>query len=230
MSERVRLIGATLLRLYPAEWRDRYEPEVQQVLEEAGLSRRGAVDLVRGAADARLHSPSRVPPAAALLAGGIWTLMGTWIVTQPAPPDWPGYTFDVLVPAIAAVMTGLVAVVGAWAVGSDAAGRRVGGAAIALAVGGHAAWMIALIAALAGAASGPLTALGQGLGVSGCAIVGIVMLRAGQVRLGTVLALAPTVMLFGWPSAWLAFGLGWTLVGMLLLQQLVEDRSSRSPL
>ncbi len=226
MSGRVRPVGAGLLRLYPAAWRDRYEGEVLRVLEEARLSRRGRLDLVRGALDARLHSLSGSSAAAALVAGAIWTLLGTWIVAQPAPPDWPGYHIDVVVPAIAAVVAGMLAVVGAWAVGSDSAGRA-GAVGIVLAVAGHVVWLIVLGAALVGAAYGPLTALGQALGASGCAIVGAALLRAGQIRLGAVLALAPTVMLFGSPVAWLAFGLGWTMVGMLLLQQLADDRSSR---
>ena len=220
--------GAGLLRLYPRSWRDRYEAEVLAVLEAAPLRRRGRLDLARGAIDAWLHARSRVPVAAAFLAGGIWTIAGTWIVAQPAPPDWPGYLVETLLPAIAAVAAGAVALVGAWAVGSDAAGRA-GVVAIGLALAGHGAWLAVLIAAFVGLDYGALTAVGQALGAVGCALVGLALVRTGQERIGGVLVLAPTVLLFGWPIAWLAFGLAWTMIGMFLLAEPGTDHSRLSP-
>jgi hypothetical protein len=35
-------------------------------------------------------------------------------------------------------------------------------------------------------------------------------------------------MLLGWPIAWLGFGLGWTLVGVLLLASPESDDTLRS--
>ena len=43
------------------------------------------------------------------------------------------------------------------------------------------------------------------------------LLRSADEPIGSVLVIAPAIVLFGWPIAWLGFGLGWTLVGALLL-------------
>jgi hypothetical protein len=48
-------------------------------------------------------------------------------------------------------------------------------------------------------------------------------------RLGGLLVLAPTFLLFGWPVAWLGFGLAWTVAGLLLLAELGRDESRLSP-
>lgn len=186
------------------------------VLEQLQLGRRGRFDLVRGAIDARLLALSRLPAIAALIAGGLWTVAGAGIVVQPAPPDWPGYLLETLPVAMIAVAAGAVATIGCWARRRDVAGR-LGTVAIWLALAGHVLWFVALAAAFAGLAYGPVTAVAQDLGAIGCLLVGIVLLRAGDERVGGLLVLAPTLMMFGWPVAWLAFGLAWTLVGVLLL-------------
>lgn len=208
--------GAGLLRLYPGAWRERYEAEMLAILEQFELGRRGRLDLVRGAIDARLLEPTRLPAAAALAAGGLWTIAGAWIVVQPAPPDWPGYLLETLPLAMIAVAAGAVATIGCWARQRDGAGR-IGSLAIASALVGHLAWFVALAAALAGIAYGPITAIAQDLGVLGCLLVGFALLRTGDEPLGGLLLLAPALMMFAWPAAWLAFGLAWTLVGVLLL-------------
>ncbi|HXM53868.1 MAG TPA: hypothetical protein VOB72_00645 [Candidatus Dormibacteraeota bacterium] len=49
-----------LLRLYPREWRCRYGAEMDAMLRQGGrLGPRDAIDLLRGALDARLHPQSR---------------------------------------------------------------------------------------------------------------------------------------------------------------------------
>jgi hypothetical protein len=53
----------TLLRLYPAAWRERYGDEVAALLEEHPPTLLDHLDLIRGALDARLHP--QVPGAAA---------------------------------------------------------------------------------------------------------------------------------------------------------------------
>ena len=116
--------GARILRLYPARWRDRYEAEILAVLEQAALGWRDRLDLARGAIDAHLHTSSRLPAAAALATGGLWTFAGAGVVAQPAPPDWPGYLVETLPIALIAVATGGVATIGCWARRSDHAGRR----------------------------------------------------------------------------------------------------------
>jgi hypothetical protein len=217
--------GAGLLRLYPAAWRDRYEAELLAMLEQFRLGPRGRFDLARGAIDARLHAATRVPARAALLAGGIWTFAGAAVVSQPTPPDWPGYLLETLPLAIVAVVSGGLALVGCWARRSDDAGRA-GAAAIVLAVAGLIAWAIALAVALLGYGYGPPTAAAQDLAALGSLLVGIVLLRTGETLLGSLLTIGPALMVFAWPVAWLGFGLAWTLVGVLLLVE-PDPRDSR---
>ena len=228
MTQEGRPAGAGLLRLYPARWRERYEAEMLAVLEQAHLSRRGRYDLARGAIDAHLHTPSRLPAVAALVTGGVWTYAGTGVVAQPAPPDWPGYLLETLPLAIVAVAAGLVATVGCWARRSDRAGR-LGVVAICLAILGHVVWLVALGFALAGIAYGWPTALAQDAGALGCLVVGLVLLRSSDERLGGLLVLAPAFLLFGWPVAWLGFGLAWTIAGVLLLTGLEPEGPRLSP-
>ena len=44
-----------LLWLYPRSWRDRYRPEMEELLDQARPTPRVAWDLVRGGLDARMH-------------------------------------------------------------------------------------------------------------------------------------------------------------------------------
>lgn len=216
MTGRRRPAGARLLRLYPGSWRARYEDEVLAVLEQVRLGGKGRFDLVRGALDARLHAGSRLPAAAALLSGATWTIAGVAVVGQPAPPDWPGYLIDLLPLNVAAVVAGLVAIVGCWARRSDDVGR-LGSAGVLIAAAGHVGWAVALAAALAQLAYGPATMAFQAVALVGCLIVGLVLIRTEDLPIGAAIVLASALMLFGWPIAWLAFGLAWTFVGLLLI-------------
>lgn len=216
--------GAGILRLYPATWRRRYEPEMLAMLEQFHLGPRARLDLIRGAIDARLHSSTRPAAAAALVAGGLWTFAGAGIVAQPVLPAWPGYLLETL--PLATVATALVALatIGCWARGSDAAGR-LGMVAIVLAVVGHLVWIVALVSVWFGSGTSSATILAQALGASGPALVGLLLVRSGDARIGAVLIGAPAIMLFGWPLAWLGFGFAWTLVGVLLLAAQDPDES-----
>ncbi len=49
-------IAATLLRLYPRDWRDRYGGEMAAMLGDEPLTLRAVTDLLAGAIDARLNS------------------------------------------------------------------------------------------------------------------------------------------------------------------------------
>ncbi len=226
MTRRGRPAGAGLLRLYPRAWRDRYEAEVLAVLEEAHLGRRARLDLARGALDARLHAASRWPAAAALLSGGLWTIAGVVVVGQPAPPDWPGYLIDILPLTIVAVVTGLVAIIGCWARQSDRGGR-LGAAGAVLAVVGHVGWALALLAALAQTGSSLIIVGCQAVALTGCVLVGLLLVRSEDLPIGAAI-LASAAMFFGWPAAWLGFGLAWTIVGVLLLAR-PEPSVPRSP-
>jgi len=208
--------GAGLIRLYPTAWRARYSAEMLVTLEARRIGIRDRFDLARGALDAWLHRPSRMPAFAALGAGGLWTVAGTVVVAQPVPPDWPGYLFETLPVAVVATILGGLATIGCWARRSDAAGRA-GVIAVALAVVGHVVWIAALVAAWLGLGYGAQTIAAQSAGALGSVLVGLVLLRSADERIGALLVIAPAIMLLGWPVAWLGFGLGWTLVGVLLL-------------
>ncbi len=221
MTSPRRPAGAGLLRLYPASWRARYEAEVLAVLEQADLGPRARLDLARGAVDARLHAESRLPAAAALLSGGAWTIAGVAVVGQPAPPDWPGYLVDVLPLTVVAVAAGLVAIIGCWARRSDVGGR-LGTIGAIVALAGHIAWAVALMVAIAGMGYGAGTMAAQAIALVGCILVGLMLIRTADLPIGAAILLASAVMLFGWPIAWLAFGLAWTLVGVLLLARPVS--------
>ncbi|HEX5015889.1 MAG TPA: hypothetical protein VFV72_17215 [Candidatus Limnocylindrales bacterium] len=214
--------GRGLLRLYPRAWRERYEEEMLALLEEAGLDWRGRADLFRGAMDARIHAASRIPGIAALLAGGLWTVAGAGVLTQPVPPDWPGHLQETLPFGVVAILAGTIALVGCWARSSDHGGR--GGATVALlVVVSQLAWAIALVAGFAGFADSPTLAASQAVGATGCLVMGLLLLRAGDEPIGLILVAAPPVLLFGWPVAWLAFGLAWTGIGFILLLGLGRD-------
>ena len=208
--------GAGLLRLYPKTWRARYEAEVLAVLEQAQLGRRARLDLVRGAFDARLHAGSRLPAAAALLSGATWTIAGVAVVGQPTPPDWPGYLIDILPLTIVAVVAGLFAIIGCWGRRSDGGGR-LGAAGALLAFAGHVGWTLALAATLAGTGPSLLVAACQAIALTGCVLVALVLVRSEDLPIGAAILLASAAMFFGWPAAWLGFGLAWTIVGVLLL-------------
>ena len=227
MTGRRRPAGAGLLRLYPGAWRARYEAEVLALLEQAHLGRRARLDLARGAVDARLHTPSRTPAVAALLSGAMWTTAGVAVVGQPAPPDWPGYFIDVLPLTIVAVVAGLVAIIGCWARRSDGGGR-LGAAGALIALAGHVGWALALAATLAQSGSSLLIVACQAVALTGSVLVGLVLVRSEDLPIGAAILLASAAMFFGWPAAWLGFGLAWTIVGVLLLAR-PEPSAPRSP-
>ena len=217
--------GARLLRLYPRTWRQRYASEVAAVLELADIGWRGRVDLIRGALDARLHEPSRIPAIAALVCGGLWTFIGAGIAAQPVPPDWPGYLLETLPIAAVAVLAGAVGIVGCWARHSDVAGRR-GAIVISVAIACQVIWAAALVATFLGAADGAVTAAGQAIGVVGVVLVGLTLLATGDLVIGGLLVLAPTLLLFGLPLAPLGYGFAWTLAGFVLLTSPTDDEPS----
>lgn len=210
--------GPSLLRLYPRAWRERHGDEMLALLEDRPPSLADRIDLVRGALDARLHpsDPSRLPAVAAITGGAAWTIAGLVVLGQPVAPDWPGYLFDVLPLCVVGIGCLLVAIVGSWLRLGDArdAADRV---AVQLAVAGHLAWVVALAAAAFGIDYGPTTAIASTAAAVGTALVGLVLLRAGEsVRAGLLVAAATAILL---PSTWafLLFGLAWSAVGFLAI-------------
>jgi len=194
------------------------------LLDSASIGWRGRVDLVRGALDARVHTASRLTGVAALVSGALWTVVGAGVLAQPVPPDWPGHLLETLALGIAAVLAGALALIGCWARRSDRAGRR--GAMIAVAaIGAQLIWAVALLAGLAGAADLATLALGQVVGAAGCLALGLMLLGSDDEPVGLILVAAPPVLLFGWPIAWLVFGLGWTAIGFIVLLGIGRDES-----
>ncbi len=90
----------SLLRLYPLRWRQRYEEEVGELVDDAPLSVSLVVDLVRGAFDAHAHPELGAPSLVGSTGGGDIPLM----------PRSPGNQVPVIVRALVALI--LVFVVG----------------------------------------------------------------------------------------------------------------------
>lgn len=211
---------ARLIRLYPRAWRARYAEEMDAVLEaEAGAHGiRDAADLLRGALDAWLHppTPSWVPAFAALVGGGLWTVVAAAIAVQPSPPDWPGYLIDLVPIALVAASALLVATLGcALRTGDD--GDRLATAASLAVLFGAVAWIAALALTIVGVADGATLAATQAVAVLGMTAIGLVLLRVGDQVVGWLLLCGSVAMLIPWTGGWLVFGAAWTCVGIYLV-------------
>ena len=216
------LTVGSLVRLYPGWWRRRYGDEMRALLEAAPVSRRARLDLVRGSLDAWLHPPTRslIPAIAALMGGGLWTVVAAAIAFQPVPPDWPGYLFDVIALALASAGVLLVATIGLSLRVGDTGGRAMR-LAVGVSVVGSVAWIAALSATAAGLADGPTLAIAQTIAMVGTALVGVVLLRAGEDRIGPLVMLGSIAMLIPWTVMWLVFGAAWTAIGIILVTERV---------
>jgi len=187
------------------------------LLEAGPVSRRDGFDLARGALDAWLNPPtrSRIPAAAALIGGGLWTVAAAAVVFQPAPPDWPGYLFDTLAIGLVAAGFLMVATLGcAMRVGDR--GGRVLTLAIALTIAGYLGWIAALAGTAAGLADAPTLAFAQTIAMISTTSVGVVMVRGGLDGIGPLVMLASIAMLVPWIAMWLVFGATWTAIGIIL--------------
>jgi hypothetical protein len=209
-------IGArTILRLYPAEWRSRYEVEVADLLDERPLTMADRWDLLRGAADAHLHPgrPSRLPPFAALAGGALWLIVGLTVLVQPVPPDWPGYLIETVPLAfVGALLVGL-ALVGAWLRLGDAL-PGASHVALGIALAGHVLWAVSVAMTLAGMDYGATTAIAQTAAGAGTLFVAVLLTRIGDWRMATILLAAGLALLLPHPASWLAFGIAWTGAGL----------------
>lgn len=206
-----------VLRLYPRWWRRRYGDEMRALLDVAPTRRGDRRDLARGALDAWLHppEPSHVPALAALLGGGIWTMIAARVASQPVQPDWPGYLVEVVPLAMVAAVFLLVAVIGIALRAADAHGRSTG-LAIVAAIVGYGGWIVAMAATVAGAADPGVLWATQSVAMVATVAVGL-LVRSADERLGSLVVLASAAMLLPWAGAWLAFGTCWTAIGLVVL-------------
>ena len=128
-----RASGTGLLRLYPrggasgtgTRWRRSSRPGRRTPEPDSTSS--GARSTRTCGAPSR-SAASRGAVAAALIAGGAWTIAGVASVGSPAPPDWPGYLDSTLPVAAVGVVAILVASLGvarlAWSSSGPTARAR----------------------------------------------------------------------------------------------------------
>lgn len=206
-----------LLRLYPGAWRARYGDEVEALLEAHRLDRRERLDLIRGALDAWLHppSPALAPMFAALIGGGLWTVVATAVLVQPTPPDWPGYLAEIVPLALLAALCLLVAAT-ACALRAGEARSQAIRFATGLVLVGHLAWIGMLGATHFGMVGGVALAAAQALAMIGTIAVGMLLVRAHDELIGFLMIAAPVAMLVPWSVTWLVFGAAWTAIGLVM--------------
>ena len=204
--------------LYPRAWRDRYGEELEALLEQERVGPRTRLDLLRGALDAHLHPavPSRVPVLAAVTASALAVAHAIALATQPVATEWPGYLEDALPLIAGCVAASIPALIGLWLKVGDADGA-FGRFGVVLAVVGHGAWLVALLAALLRVAYGPLTAVAATLAMTGMALLGIALADRGRVALGVLVAAAGLAGVappaWGWP----AFAAAWTGIAVAVV-------------
>jgi hypothetical protein len=218
-----------LLGLYPRWWRDRYGQEMTALLETRPPSARDRIDLARGAFDAHLRTGSGPRSgravAAALIAGGAWTIAGVASVGGPTPPDWPGYLASTLPLALVGVVATLIALLAAARLAWSSNGPIVE-VTVAATVVGYFAWAGALGVAALGGPYGTVTGIAQSLAAIATVGMGLILLRAGAHPVGEIILVAGTVMLLPTPAGWVVAGALWTGLG---LWRVVEARSGDSP-
>ena len=204
--------------LYPRAWRERYGEELQAILEAERLGLRIRFDLLRGALDAHLHpsTPSPLPVAAALTASALAVAHAIALAAQPVPTDWPGYLEDALPLLIGSVVALVPVLIGLWLKLGDGDGP-VGRLGVVLAVVGHGAWLVALVAALTHVAYGPLTAAAATMAMAGTAVLGIALAGRSRPLLGVLLAVAALAGVAPPGLGWPAFAAAWTGVAGVLL-------------
>ena len=153
---------------------------------------------------------------AALIGGGLWTVVATAVLVQPAPPDWPGYLAEIVPLALAAAACLFVAATACVLRAGEARSRAIG-LATGLVLVGHVAWVGMLGATpMLGMVGGPVLAAAQALAMVGTIAVGLILIRARDEPIGFLLIAAPVAMLVPWTVTWLAFGAAWTAIGIVM--------------
>lgn len=220
-----------IVALYPRAWRTRYGEELDALLDAGSLGLRDRIDLLRGALDAHLHParPSPVPVVAALTASALVTAHAIALAAQPVPLDWPGYLEEALPLVILAVVALVPAIVGLWLKLGDADGP-LGRLGLVVSVGGHLAWLVALLAAAMRIDYGPLTAVAATVAMAGTATLGIALAGHARMTLGALLAGAALAGVAPPSLGWPLFAAAWTGVAAMLVAQFVRGGSPGGPL
>jgi hypothetical protein len=202
--------GRRWLRLYPRDWRDRYEDEMLAILEGRSPGSWLHLDLARGMIDAHTHPlrPSTPPVLAALVTGVAWVVTGLASVTQPLMPDWPGYMLEALPVAVVGAVAGLRAV-SVFGLRSGLDAPRSTMPAVVTAVLGHVAWIAALAIAALGGPYGAITGAAGSVAAVGTVLIGLTRYRAGDHPAAEGLVLAGGAMLVPSPISWIAAGAAW---------------------
>jgi hypothetical protein len=222
-SEGIR--GSGWLRLYPRDWRARYEAELLDALQAGPLDRGVRIDLFRGAIDAHAHpllAPS--PPVVAALAAGIaWITAGLVSALQPLIPDWPGFLLETLPLGAVGAGAALRAVI--------QTGRRSGldaprgtMPAVAIAVSGHLLWIAALVLGALGGPYGAITGAAGAFAAVGTIAIGLVRSRAGDHPVAEGLLMVGAAMLIPSPVAWVVAGSAWVGLAVAGLRPAVPLR------
>jgi hypothetical protein len=216
--------GSRYVGLYPRAWRERYGDELQEVLERDRLGFRMRLDLVRGAVDAHLHplAPSRLPVLAAVTASALAVAHAIALAAQPVATDWPGYQEEALPLIIGSVAAAIPAIVGLWLRLGDGDGA-LGRLGLLLAVVGHGAWLVALVAALARVAYGPLTGAVAAVAMTGMAVLGVALVGRGRLGLGMLVAAVGLAGVAPPAWGWGALAAAWTGVAVILVLEPPRD-------
>jgi hypothetical protein len=206
-----------LLKLYPPAWRARYGDEMAALVEERPPTARERFDLARGALDAWLHppTPSVVPIVAALVGGGLWTIVASAVLVQPVPLDWPGYLMEALPLATVAAGCLFVAALGC-ALRAGEARSRAAAFGIGLLLVGYVAWIAMLAGTVLGAVGGSLLGASQSIAMLGTLAIGLLLVRARDQPIGWLLLVSPIALLVPSTVMWLGFGMAWTAVGVAM--------------
>jgi hypothetical protein len=220
-----------IVELYPRAWRARYGEELDALLEAGSLGIRDRIDLLRGALDAHLHParPSPLPVVSALTASALVTAHAIVIAAQPVPLDWPGYLEEALPLVILAVVALLPAIVGLWLKLGDADGA-LGRLGLVVAVVGHLAWLVTLLAAAMRVDYGPLTAIAATVAMAGTAALGVALAGHARMTLGVLLSGAALAGVAPPSLGWPLFAAAWTGVAATLVVQFARGDAPRGPL
>jgi hypothetical protein len=217
---------ARYVGLFPRAWQERYGDELSDLLGADPPGLRARIDLVRAAVDAHLHPavPSPLPIVAAVTASALAAAHAIALAAQPVATDWPGYIDEALPLAIGSVAALLPVLVALWLRLGDADGV-LGRLGIVVALTGHAVWLVALVAAAARLAYGPLTAAAATVAMVGTAALGIALVGRSRLLLGTLIAAAAVAGVAPPALGWPIFAASWTGVALAMVLEFV-DRSS----